>query len=280
MKNKLLLALSSLFLLVGCQQGDVTESPINSEPAKTEPTETEKPKTEPKTEPHTEKPTETEPEEEEPIDYFTHCLQVALGKYYTSFPAYEGAINQRAKLYESSEPVICQIDYTFEEEGTYAKRYTTALKMTGYTIQYKETSADYLALKQLDDYYYLCLQYYQDSDTSLTILTYLYQYRYAEWPLEDIVNFLGADIPEVEGTAFELQNMPLTDTSEGLLISSYGVDESYCETYKGLLEAEEYGFTVEVYNGSYYSSNGIIDVNFYFDTDKNVFVILAYLIEE
>ena len=35
MKNKLLLALSSLFLLVGCQQGDVTESPINSEPAKT-----------------------------------------------------------------------------------------------------------------------------------------------------------------------------------------------------------------------------------------------------
>ena len=98
MKNKLLLALSSLFLLVGCQQGDVTEPPINSEPAKTEPTETEKPKTEPKTEPHTEKPTETEPEEEEPIDYFTHCLQVALGKYYTSFPAYEGAINQKAKL--------------------------------------------------------------------------------------------------------------------------------------------------------------------------------------
>ena len=152
--------------------------------------------------------------------------------------------------------------------------------MTGYTIQYNETSADYLALKQLDDYYYLCLQYYQDSDTSLTILTYLYQYRYAEWPLEDIVNFLGADIPEVEGTAFELQNMPLTDTTEGLLIISYGVDESYCETYKGLLEAEEYGFTVEVYNGSYYSSNGIIDVNFYFDTDKNVFVILAYLTEE
>lgn len=155
------------------------------------------------------------------------------------------------------------------------KTYSLLLKGNDFSVREYTTSSPsyYIAQKLVSEEYILIIQY-QKSNTGFTIYTYLYQYAYTSWPSDIVIDFLGDDIPHAIGTTYQTQKGNLEDGTEALYVGVFGTPENYGEEYKAIVE--ENGFTVTQNGSAYFSNDGIIEVDFQYDTQNGYFIIQIY----
>ena len=175
------------------------------------------------------------------------ALRATIGEAISILPVYECSSYQVSNACDDATGIPYSTVYCYQESvtGKEASLYATALVAQGFARQ-----SSSLLLKVSSDTEYLVLGLAQGDGKdglALAFTAYLSSYRYAEWPSDEVNEYLGSDIPHADGDYYYVT---ASDTGS-LQIQVEGVSETCASDYSSLLI--EYDYLVTPYDRGTYT---------------------------
>lgn len=206
-------------------------------------------------------------------------LKETLGEAIDVLPVYEASSYEALNVDDEDTGITYTTVYCMSDNvlGNEAKLYSISLVAQGFI---KSSEGETITLyKQATDTSYLVLTLFQGdkgSNVSLVFYAYLSQFRYKEWPSEEIESYIGFDIPSYPGDYYYL-----SVSGGSLQIQVEGATSSSAEEYSDVLGFNGYSVTTTEYSGYtvYYGtpSDKSHTLTYAYDSDSSILLIQVSL---
>lgn len=206
-------------------------------------------------------------------------LKETLGDALDVLPVYEASSYEAMNVDDDSTGITYTTVYCMSDNvlGNEAKLYSVSLVAQGFTKSYEGESIT--LYKQATDTSYLVLTLIQGdkgSNVSLIFYAYLSQFRYKEWPSEEIESYIGFDIPSYPGDYYYL-----SVSGGALQIQVEGATSNSADEYSDVLGFNGYSVTTTEYSGYtiYYGtpSDKSHTLTYVYDSDSSILLIQVSL---
>jgi hypothetical protein len=200
-----------------------------------------------------------------------------LGSYASSLPCLTSD-SYEAHSFERNNTQYLQVDAFSENYSTSDKTYSVVLRMNNYQVSFNSEGGFYNAAVRVSMTHLLFVQYQVNPEKKcLTIMAYLYQDKVTSWPTEAVKSVLDdQDIPHFNAPYYQYEINEYKTGSYLIAIACYVDDAKCADNYLKILSTN--GYDTSQYAYTQYCTNKTIAVSFYYDIDKQYFLLQAYLL--
>ncbi len=206
-------------------------------------------------------------------------LSETLGEAIDALPVYEASSYEGINVDDEDTGITYTTVYCMSENvvGNEAKLYSLSLVAQGFA---KAGEGESITLyKQATETAYLVMTLFQGEEGSgvaLLFYAYLSEFRYKEWPSEEIESYIGFDIPSYPGDYYYL-----SVSGGSLQIQVEGATELSTQEYSDFLNLNGYSVTSYDYSSYtvYYAtpSDRSHTITFAYDSDAAILLIQVSL---